>query len=330
MDPCGMVMDLLHSFYRMPVRIWVGGQEYSAWIRWYKAPPGALFFPGPTCFKSDVFCDQWTKAPPGPGEIGHPRKWDRGINQGYKGQCFVGQQEWFETGQLPGYILSANPPPFPDCCQSNPAVAQGGIILGGEAVVEQEFPAFASGGIVLGGEANTDLDLPARGKGGIVLGGDASTGFSGGARGEGGLVLGGAALGAMAAGSGFSGSGSGEEEITGCSACPDGAAAKYVVTLSGLTNGVCTNCSPAMGSTTLTYVGGCQWQGGSFAACFPASAGPMQLFISANGDVTIDLPGWGLQLTGTAWNCMSTLRASLPWEGDQCTGSTVEITIAPE
>lgn len=258
-----MIVDYLVNFYRMPIHIWVGGQEYKTWIRWYRAPAGAKRFPHATVFRSHVWMDRRPIPLDGPGEVGHPRVFDRGLNPGYQGQCFRGLPEWYETGHLPGYIMQQIPD-FPCGCQINPQPGLGGIVLGGQAIVAAHQPAVSKGGLVFGGQADASGGYPAVAKGGIILGGSAvvteppPVALKGGmvwggaaavpavepAVGAGGLVFGGdASMPAVEPATGMGGwvfggsaypsfhsfgpsmsSGSSGGDITGCLYCPDGAA----------------------------------------------------------------------------------------------------------
>lgn len=71
-------------------------------------------FPYPNSFVSEVYANHGEESAPGPGEITRDRVWDNGANPGYKAQCFLGEPEWFKTGQLPA--LTGPPPPMPACC----------------------------------------------------------------------------------------------------------------------------------------------------------------------------------------------------------------------
>lgn len=133
-----MIADILHSFYTMPVNLIIGGVPTVAHVRWYKAPAGAKFLPFPSAIFSHVWDNNPGESVPGEiGEVGFPRTWDPGRNTGYQGQCFRGQQSWFQTGQLPALPLPSSP-----CnCQIPPAAASGGLVLTGSAPV---IPADAS------------------------------------------------------------------------------------------------------------------------------------------------------------------------------------------
>lgn len=127
-----MWVDYLHSFYRMPAILIIGGVPTVVTLRWYKAPAGAQRLP----FGSAIFSHVWDNNPgesiPGEiGEVGAPRTWDPGNNVGYQGQCYRGDPTWFQTGQLPAL---AGIPPSPCLCQIVPAVGSGTLVLSGSAI----------------------------------------------------------------------------------------------------------------------------------------------------------------------------------------------------
>lgn len=128
-----MVVDFLHSFYSKSVNIWIAGVKTPATIRWYRAPAGAKILPFPHSFFSRVWDNDYEHYLDEPGEATRfGRTWDAGRNPGYQGQCYRGDPEWFQTGQLPP--LESIPPS--DClCQLPPLQSTGGIILGGSALV---------------------------------------------------------------------------------------------------------------------------------------------------------------------------------------------------
>lgn len=98
-----MVWTSLRRCYTWNLRCWVGGVETYLPARWYFCLPGALPFPGTKGWDSLV----WEK--PGEdnavGEVWPQLDWDRGVNPGYLGQCYVGEHEWFRTAHLPAGIL---------------------------------------------------------------------------------------------------------------------------------------------------------------------------------------------------------------------------------
>jgi len=150
-----MWVDLLHSFYTMPINIWIGGTLYPATIRWFKAPANAQRFPLPTVFFShvdDSIGDAW---PGEPGELGSPRTNDHGANPGYQGQCYIGDPMWFLTGQLPASVLNPPPQPSPCVCSIPPAIAAGGLVLGGSANYCQLVSSGAGCSLCPGGTQTT-------------------------------------------------------------------------------------------------------------------------------------------------------------------------------
>ena len=123
---------MLHSYYTMPIILYRGGVPTTYTVRWYKAPVGAKYLAIPSCIFSHVWDNNPGESIPGEvGEVGAPRTWDKGDNRGgYQGQCFRGDPAWFATGKLPGVL----PAPDPSClCSIPPAVASGGMMLGGAA-----------------------------------------------------------------------------------------------------------------------------------------------------------------------------------------------------
>lgn len=132
-----MWVDYLHSFYRMPCKLVIGGVPTTVTLRWYKAPAGAQRLP----FGSAIFSHVWDNNPgesiPGEiGEVGAPRTWDPGNNVGYQGQCYRGDPTWFQTGQLPAL---AGIPASPCLCQIPPAFGSGTLVLGGSGVPSDVF-----------------------------------------------------------------------------------------------------------------------------------------------------------------------------------------------
>lgn len=128
-----MIVDYLSSFYEMPCLVSIAGQVVQTTIRWYRAPVGAKPLPFPTTFFSHINDNNPGESIPGElGEVGFPRTWDAGRNPGYQGQCYRGDPAWFATGQLP----TVSSIPTSAClCQIPPAVGNGGVVLGGTAVV---------------------------------------------------------------------------------------------------------------------------------------------------------------------------------------------------
>lgn len=127
-----MIADFLHSFYTMPMNIFIGGVPTVVHVRWYRAPAGARYLP----FPSTIFSHVWDNNPGESitgeiGEVGSPRTWNVGDNPGYQGRCWRGDPAWFASGMLPPLASIA---PSPCLCQIPPAVGSGGLVLGGSAV----------------------------------------------------------------------------------------------------------------------------------------------------------------------------------------------------
>lgn len=128
-----MIVDYLHDYYTMPINIVIGGVPTQTTIRWFKAPKGAKYLPFPSAIFSHVWDNDPGESMPGEiGEVGSPRVWDPGRNPGYQGQCYRGDPSWFQTGQLPPLNTIQ---PSPCLCQIPPAIADGGLLLGGAANV---------------------------------------------------------------------------------------------------------------------------------------------------------------------------------------------------
>lgn len=140
-NPCGMVWTYLRSCYTFPMRVFVGGQEVLLPARWYFCADGAKPFP----FAHGGEASPWLKTSMGEvnaawGEVtpyptdpnaNFSRGLDRGLNPGYRGQCYIGDPQWFIDGQLPAGILTQPPPPMAGCCQAPPAASSGAIVLAG-------------------------------------------------------------------------------------------------------------------------------------------------------------------------------------------------------
>lgn len=127
-----MIADYLHSFYRMPVNLVIGGVPTVATLRWFKAPAGAKRLPFPSAIFSHVWDNNPGESVPGEiGEVGSPRTWDPGNNVGYQGQCYRGDPAWFATGNLPPLASIA---PSPCLCVIPPAVGSGTLVMGGAAL----------------------------------------------------------------------------------------------------------------------------------------------------------------------------------------------------
>lgn len=116
-SPCGQIVEYLRTCYSTHFRLWIGGVETIVPARWFFAPKGAKEFAYPNAFVSNVWAKPGEESAPGPGEIDRKRVWDPGGAAGYQGQCFLGDPEWFATGQLPAGVLNPPIPFFPGCCR---------------------------------------------------------------------------------------------------------------------------------------------------------------------------------------------------------------------
>jgi hypothetical protein len=114
MDPCGMIMDWKRTCYDTKVRLNPGGPLYD--LKWFFCNPKAKPFPGIHFGLSR----EWYNYRHDFGEDNHLNKrYSKGKNVGNrKGQCFVGQAEWFRDGVTPDQL--ANAPPQRDPCTSCP------------------------------------------------------------------------------------------------------------------------------------------------------------------------------------------------------------------
>lgn len=322
MDPCGMWVEMLHSFYRMPVLIIVAGKRYRTWIRWYRAPKNAKRLPFPTVFGTDVWQNTWEQHyPPGPGEIGHPRVWDPGRNvDGFLGQCYVGDPEWFMTGILPADVLTDEPPWLPVCCKVNPVTSTGSIIIqDASSVVQPPTPATSSGAIVLAGQSVWGPPYTAASSGLLVVE-DASIVRPppSPATSTGALVLGTVPPAPMPSPSPSASGGGGQfPETEGCDACPDGAAVTYVVHLRGIADGSCLECASMNGDLLFTWHINCTWYGPTLLQCH-AATGHTELDIA--GDlVLLDLPWATYQAARGGWDCLSPIRLYPAFTATVCT-----------
>jgi hypothetical protein len=197
-----MVWTYLRSCYSFTMRLYIGGVETHFPARFYWCLSTAKLFPFAHGCESSVWLknyeinDQWGEVTPYPTDSRSftLRGLDRGLNPGYPGLCFIGQDSWFVDGMLPAGILDGPIPPMPVCCRPPPAKATGGLILGGSAIPTGRRGAVGRGGLILGGAARGGGPVGAAGSGGIVVGGRGapSPGHTG--VGQLGLVLGGKAI----------------------------------------------------------------------------------------------------------------------------------------
>jgi len=346
-----MITDQLRAYYRAPVRVLVGGVPHVFWIRRFKAPAGAKYLPMPEVFFSRVDTNRDCEPGDPVGELPGKRIWDRGHNYGYLGQSFIGDPKWFETGELPAYVLTDPTPPLPETCCAPPQQGQGGAVGGGTAtVIVPPVPYVGQGGAVGGGTAAG----PYHGEGGAVAGGEAESGVpyqaTGGAVcggladvvippapyvGQGGAVAGGAAMVISPptpaySPSSFSVAGGGE--VAGCDSCPDGAAYQYGFTLSTVVNAGCSDCTSLNRYWVVTYSGasGCTWIVGGFVVC-----GEPDQWSFSIGDTEVTLSDFagaaGVVYTAprAGWNCLTPITLSRMSSEFLCAGLPPTIVVSP-
>jgi hypothetical protein len=114
--------------------------------------------------------------------------------------------------------------------------------------------------------------------------------------------------------------------VSGCSACPSGAAKEFRFTPSGISNGaVCTQCSALNVLTSITYQSGCTWQSATQICTH------VWIF-SYQGSGLWQLV-WGdavYQVTAPSWDCQSALTLNLVSStGNSCKNYPASITINP-
>lgn len=120
-----MVFDFLRSGFVCKARL-LSDSEEETWVRWYKAPDGALPFPGWSFAESEVWIPD--KDFEGPGMLAPPRFWRPTTMPGGSGQEYHGLPEWYEFG-MPSSELS----PLGEAESCNPPVIDptGGLVLDG-------------------------------------------------------------------------------------------------------------------------------------------------------------------------------------------------------
>jgi hypothetical protein len=306
-----MWCEMLHSFYRMPVTIYVGGRPVRTWVRWYKAPPGAKKLPFPSFIYSRVWSQPHQDDGPELGERGFPRVWTRGSNPGFQGQNYIGQPEWFMTGELPESVLTDPLPDVPAWCCIPPAGLPGKFILKGAAVGSGGLPSTGGGKLVIGGAA-VGADYPPSTGGGK-------------------LVIGGAAVCTMASGPPpsavyYSGSNFFGAEVTGCDQCPDGAAAQFTADLGAVSGSA--GCSAIGGAQTFSYNGACEWttpviDTGSFLHHWILT---VSAFVVTVSDLNTGIT-W--QASRAGWDCKSPLVLPRTQAGVGCVAAASSITLFP-
>jgi hypothetical protein len=276
-----MGVDMLQSFGVSPMIVDQAGTVI--WVRWYKCQPGALPYPGDTCFASPI--NENRKLPvEGPrvlfgGEQRPPTE------SPYPGLHFEGDPQWFLTG-LPG------PPPvnFPPALCGVPVLgAQGGALVGGTgfgnqrlivatmheatALVGSAFNPRNVQGTMAEATALTGSAFNPRNVQGTMAEATALTGSAFNPRNVQGTMAEATALtgsafnprnvqGTMAEATSLVGSTTfnpgGNPIIFGCSSCPGGSYTYWTLTVSGVTGS--SDCTAHNGTFRLTYSGsGCQW-----------------------------------------------------------------------
>jgi microcystin-dependent protein len=110
-------MDFLARPYRSQIRVFIDGQPQLYWVRWYWTDADAPELPVPHCWSSHLFPGYLEVDDGGPQEIDLLEYNPSPNNPGYAHQCYLGEPDWWATGNIPAGAL-ANPPPIPPCCQS--------------------------------------------------------------------------------------------------------------------------------------------------------------------------------------------------------------------
>jgi hypothetical protein len=122
-------MDYLRSCYTIRARL-VQGSDTLYTIRWMKAQPGALQYPGLYAYASHVWDDSLTMPRlHGPGEETAPQEWSPNRVCPLPGTCLPAHPEWFLTG-IPPEALTG-PLPTTLCCETLGAVDQGSLVYSG-------------------------------------------------------------------------------------------------------------------------------------------------------------------------------------------------------
>ena len=179
-SPCGRKWTWLSACYKFPMRIFIGGRETIVPARWFFADPAAPWWRGPHGCEASPWLryfetnDAWGEVTP----EGFHRTWDNGKNPGYRGLCYVGEEEWFENGRLPAGLDLLPAIPYPQCCKFPPV--EGPIILAGE-VTALALPAPSPAAGSSGGSMGVSGPASAVGLavGPIQLGGVMIAGFGG-------------------------------------------------------------------------------------------------------------------------------------------------------
>ncbi len=299
MNPCGMWVDMLHSFYQMPVCLNIGGQKYITPIIWYKAPKGARRFPHPSFINSRVWSQEHQLDGPCWGERGFPRTWNKGINPGFKGQHYVGQREWFETGELPASVLTDPLPIVSEFCCTPPAANQAVLVLQGSAIGAALPVQPSAAALVLTGTAICTMSTGPK------------PSYSSGATGSVSPHMG--------------------PETDGCVFCPSGAPVTYIAHIRGVlefpSGG---GCADLNADIPLTYAFGCTWNSAPITTVF----GEIIVGLSISG-ITVNLESSSGPLMGNysapaaGWNCLTPITLTLTEDVGDCYFSQPTITVEP-
>ncbi|HEX8809732.1 MAG TPA: hypothetical protein VF760_12140, partial [Xanthobacteraceae bacterium] len=190
-------MDYLRKCYRGKARIFVDGQPVIVGIAWYWADPDAPVFPFAHCWGSHVYNSYLQFDTGQPEELVY-KAWQKDpTNPGFRAGCFLGDREWWTTGNIPSAAIAAAAASYcPGCFQpaGRPVEASGGLTLAGVAGVAVGRPVEAAGGLILAGQAPAGELLGVEAIGGLVLGGLAGAGLGIPAQPAGGLLVAGQAV----------------------------------------------------------------------------------------------------------------------------------------
>jgi hypothetical protein len=144
-----MVMDWVRRGYRTKMRLWADKPDLVE-VRWFRAPKGAKFFPGPHAFTSRQLYPIEYKDDEFPvGEVPGKTAYDDGQNvSGYVGTNFCGRVEAFLLGGVTGVDqgIPTGPGGAAACCNvADPD--DGEVEVGGEDLVgEVDTEEVAVGG----------------------------------------------------------------------------------------------------------------------------------------------------------------------------------------
>lgn len=327
-----MIWTYLRACYKFPMRVYVGGRELIVPARWYFCERGAKAFPGLHGAEASPWLKQWETNDDW-GEVtpeGFYRKFDKGQNHGYAGQCFVGDRRWFTDGQLPQSVLSMPPViPLPDCCNPKMAFGSGQLILQGTATPYQRPVPVGTGQLILRGTSHPFQ--PGR----LILGGGGDPfqvpypppPLLGGQ-----LIL-------QGTGTPFQSppppapspsyySGIPIPETPECGSCPDGAAVQYSFTPAGVTDGECTGCAALNQPFTLTHATACRWLSQFYLYC----SNPSQVWeLDIRDDAVVLSSGVTMiySVPRGAWDCLTPLALTRQTVDAGCLGLPDTLTLTP-